>query len=622
MFADAPLKVTLVFLLSLAGFPESHAQDLPQLQSKVKIELGGSSFFRSLPDVVGYHGSARLIFNLTWGLGSNFSISEILSADSNFHDLFNAVGSWHNVSLFESKSGSPVVQNYQSGYQSTTRSKRSLSFVGDGLRWAFNLATLDDVNNAAKSNEHLDNYLSEIRTSLHDEHQSVVHVSENLKAFSFSMNRSLDLFSAKIKDLEFVAQKYVPAFLKVSRQLYVWHFETLHFLHYYHTVDRKNQILNSCAIRKLPQSAISNEILDSDLAALENSLFAHGKQLAIPRTNLAQYFSISTTECLYNSERIIISMSVPIIDVGQNFHLYAFTAVAFRFKDQLCFIKHDNEIIAHSGSAIRSIKGNDLAKCNVFDHENLCYVPNYNSDLLSDVSCASLAFNFTSIADLRANCEFKCDPLPNRTIVQQLDFNVFHLINPPTYLKFDCSNVTYRQNLPHDTSFGSVRVTLQCGCSIQLPNSVLVSPEFPCSGSSKVSEIVHLLPEVCSVYQSISVPPQHADFGFSKLCFDNLHEILDTNWSVQVPILNTNISDFKLSVWHPSVYIPSSISSFSTLLVLVLLFIIYRLDRKIHGLELRVTEMQAKHGDKSINISASFGVDPNGPPPLPKRVNI
>ena len=201
-------------------------------------------------------------------------------------------------------------------------------------------------------------------------------------------------------------------------------------------VQHYPDILSHCRSQLIPLTAVPTDLLKKDLERLDTELRKHG-QLAIPASEVTNYYSYKITSCHLNEDTIHINLRVPVRPWNEEFILYLVVNVPFAFENNICTLTHTPTYLAVSKQRILSIQGMEIKFCE--PETGLCFASQYNADPAMGSACAEKITSTASVSDLKEVCSFECKLKPTKTnYVTQLDLHFFVITNPPNGTALYC----------------------------------------------------------------------------------------------------------------------------------------------------------------------------------------
>ncbi len=151
--------------------------------------------------------------------------------------------------------------------------------------------------------------------------------------------------------------------------------------------------------------------------------------------------------------------------------------------------------------------------------------------------CARTLFFQKEYQEIMRSCLFKCEVNPEALIIQQIDKEVFSLVNVKSPLIIsDTVNKTTQLFTVNETWPGAILITVPCALEIkQLTDDhnteTIISTGLPCSSAKPVMKIEHHLPIIWTYFDFMET-----DRGvYQSVRFPNISILYDKNWMFQVP---------------------------------------------------------------------------------------
>lgn len=429
---------------------------------------------------------------------------------------------------------------------SSGRRRRSIfsAVLGDALDYCCDVVTKQDISDIESNTESATEFMRIVKNSVIQEHQYLIQVNNNTQRLHNELKNAVHQFQSVFYDVTQLQDQINANFsgeirvvkLEAFRDLMVaLHTSQLSF--WTSHIIRLNSIVQTCNAGFIPVIAITKETLLTDLKSLEQKLKNHGYQLAIPLDQIGKYYRLQIATCFSSENQLNIRVTIP---VTQNVDrkLYEIKKVPFSWHKTTCHVRLEPTLVAVRENEVSVISGTDLQQC--IPATGLCRLPQLQSDLLHGSACPRLLFAGTTIEKLNSVCLLECTPTTEMAIVQ-IDFHTFVVANLPEGSLIQCANESI--SVP-TTPKGALEIMLPCHCRLSIPSNSPLRPPFPCPMTlGNFSEVTHILPAAWSPPSSQIVSIQQQQ---NTPTYTNLSEVLNENWTYQLPAVNLTIPEHIL----------------------------------------------------------------------------
>lgn len=432
--------------------------------------------------------------------------------------------------------------DFSYAFAQNTRQERSVGdFLGSALSYCCGVVSKTDLTDIFTNDLAVSNFMNHVRDSVIKDHQTLINIHHEVEDLADYTTQSLKSFQSVLRSLTELETRnnaniannfsYVEelalhnAVLSAQLAQYsLWQQST--FRHY--------EVVNSCRNKQLSLTLVSRESLQWSLVKLAKQLEKVDYQLTIPLDNLGDYYVKNIVSCKISDERIVVRVDVPIIKKGK-YNVYEIITTPMKWRNSTCRIRLEPTYVVTNGVSLVPISGTHLHQCQLTD--NLCFVPQTQSDQLRGPSCPSRLFARSTIERLNKACLFECSET-TETIVTQIDQDMFVVTHPPARSYVQIGTDKIRLTPPEA---GSIQVSLPCGASLHLSNRAApITPPMPCPVSLMGKfQLTHVLPSAWSTVSSayLSIVSQH-----EAPTYANMSSVLNVNWT-SMPVINLTISE-------------------------------------------------------------------------------
>ncbi len=373
------------------------------------------------------------------------------------------------------------------------------------------------------------------------DHQNLINIHHEVEDLADYTTHSLKTFQTVLRSLTELENKnnaniannfsYIE---ELALHNAVLSAQLAQYMLWQHSTFRHFEVVNSCRNKQLSMTLVSRESLQWSLVKLAKDLEKVDYQLTISLDNLDDYYVKNIVSCKISDERIVIRVDVPIIKKGK-YKVFEIITVPLKWANSTCRIRLEPTYVVTNGISLVPISGTHLHQCQLTD--NLCFVPQSQSDQLRGATCPSRLFSRSTIEKLNKACLFECSQTTD-TIVTQVDHDLFVITHPPprSYVQIGTDKI----RLPRPIA-GSLQVSLPCGAALHLSNRMApITTPMPCPVSLVGNlQLTHVLPSAWSTVSSayLSIITQH-----EAPTYANMSSVLNVNWTT-LPLVNLSMSE-------------------------------------------------------------------------------
>ncbi|CAG7680993.1 unnamed protein product [Allacma fusca] len=274
----------------------------------------------------------------------------------------------------------------------------------------------------------------------------------------------------------------------------------------------------SCTQHTIPEKMIPPPNLIKELRKLEMLLFLDGKQLAIPISNIYEYYKIPIVDCIFSTDKATIVVNIPIKRSDTNWQLFEIIPSKFAFNGQVCELyPQDARYLAVSSQKSVLLDHHNSRHCSMHDHR-LCLIPQCTQDSSESLDCAIGMLYNKPVSELSKSCAFRCST-NTQLIVSQVEETLN--VTCPNGNEFFRFNKT-----------GAVEVHLRCKCTMVVDGVRSIPAPFFCLPELPHSEYVfRTSPNFWSAIDSA--------IGSKEQYFHEHSNItIDPTWNANVAVLN------------------------------------------------------------------------------------
>jgi len=302
--------------------------------------------------------------------------------------------------------------------------------IGDAMSYCCGLISQNDMESLFSNDAQVGKYLTSVSASVTSDHQSLVKVERQVEEIDHALNITINKYHQALDKLLNVENEEVSQLYKLQHARARTSMITAQIaqqLPRTTQVIRLTSILNHCRQKLIPLEIIGMGNLRWDLHVLDKQLKRKGYQLSLPLTNMLRYYQLPIADCTFTPNQILLKLAIPIRKFT-DIELYELRITPFRWKNTTCHIQVDPTYVAVSQNKVTTISGANIHQCQQSNH--LCYVPQYQTDLMKGTICPEKLFAKSTISELNNACKFTCLQ-HNDVIITQVDYHKFVITNLP-----------------------------------------------------------------------------------------------------------------------------------------------------------------------------------------------
>ena len=429
------------------------------------------------------------------------------------------------------------------------RQKRGLQLMGDFLHWCCNAITNKEVRPIYRNQEILNNNYESLQNSVIENHMELINITKNVDYLATNIqHRFGELHSYLEKMIETQMQSDREDKQNIAElQALLMDFVTIIQNHL--TTEYYQDIISHCKNHQLPPIVVSKEILRKDLLGLQENVRQQGYELAIPVEKILSYYSTRIVQCHQSEFDLQFELKIPLKTLDSQWILYSYVPVHFKYNNEICLIHTDNMYIAANKNEVKSVAGNDLKTCDI--SSGLCYLDTFEDSLDESPLCAKALFQKQTLDELNQKCNFRCEPLHNRTIIKKISQSVYLLTNVPEGLYLQSTiNKQEKVKLSYtSTAPGAIKLKVPCNMEVRKDEPsgqsvVLIPLEFPCG---KNTGLIHELQRIIPLQWAKLANVRITSHTGSNMMFPQLSTILNNDWKEVTPSfsIKTNQRTFE-----------------------------------------------------------------------------
>lgn len=502
-----------------------------------------------IPDVIIYQSSVPLIIETKWNeptateKGLNVRIPEDLSWKPLAEAMNNSHVSWRHVldqleeqylNLFPE----PLIMS---------RSRRAVPILGEILHWCCGVLTDARAHPLFANQRMLHRVLEKYQIKADADHDVLQKTITALQKYTTALKSVLDTERCHVVNLTRIVKQLYDNLdtEKMDEEIkfnFIWDVlttltqETRDLLR----ITAKGQTIEACRDRKIPATILPPERLAAQLVALQSAVRLNGYRLTIPIEEVSRYYHLNIATCAVVADKLHLIIKIPLVSKTAHWQLYRITCAPFAWENQTCTLCDERHIAIASPERTIFIRESKLENCDS-EKLGLCYVPRASLSEKYELCLSQFAAD-SPISKLIESCPMTCLPNSGPQILQ-LNEQHFVLTHLRQTTRFECAegDVFFTEQLPATPSVGAMEMIIPCNCRLisNESNHLLVDAVFPCDAkSAQQFEVVHIVPAVWSSLTTLHLP---AYTPHIPTRFSNVSEILNFNWTQQVPRLNLPI---------------------------------------------------------------------------------
>jgi hypothetical protein len=550
--------------------------------SRIKIFSG--YHFEDRPDILPYDSAIPLIFvTQVIKLPNNLQTHNKSSQCNNITDQNKFMCNLEeNLLTIKNMLADQINLNFNDEYLpsvNTSRTRRGLVILQDFLSWCCNVASIKQVSNIYENQKDLETHTNEIIDSVNSEYQGLVNTSKSLNNFTYNvqnltskMHNSLRIIRDELNRVKGFQNSGLQELLfSLTQEL--WTYILLNYLQ-----DSNAEVLEKCHINVLSEKIVKPINLNKNLNDLSKKALEKGLRLAIPRDNIHLYYKLKITSCKIINGTLVVRLNVPLINSETNGKMYKIIPTPVVWEKLLCNLDIEEYYIFKTENYSKLIRTTETT-CNELTYP-ICLLPRMIITT-SHQQCIHHILETGNIQLLQEHCRYTCFSRPNYPIITQLMPNKYLITNTIQELTLNCNNETKSTKI-NPIEAGTLELQVPCECSLTQDKLTLITKLKPCDASdiTQIKSVV-LLPATWSKLKGLKLFTLESGIHHE---FDNLSEILDTNWTLNYPtfelanlkkIEHIKLKNNKFDIFNNTQLILYIIIGWTTILTLSILIIIY-----------------------------------------------
>lgn len=515
----------------------------------IPIHIISGVQFTEIPTIIPYHSTTQLLYKFPYHTKSSYEIPTSTTRKTTCQNSFfnsnkfctnqNYLQEIQNQinSIFNTNELNLDPKFKLQSYNTTSRPRRALDFIGSALSWCCNTATMTNLKDLSKNEEQVDNKMNDLLDYVKEEHTDITLAEEKMNNFSSNIDHvlkqlhdSLNKYERTIQeDINITSTTIDEKILQNNLEIMSYIYLTAHYSSLY-------KVEQDCQHNYIPEDLLNMQTLQSDLKKLSSKLKPFNLTIALPSSKLFQIYGLPIAKCYFEQNNLILQIKIPLIPSNTSYNVYSYNPLPLKWENNICKLVEHNFIIIKSSSAPTVIVDtDDNPHCN-YRSSNLCLIPRYSSISSPASKCAKYLINDTNISELKHHCEFHCTPAPEHPIVTELNVNKFLITNYNHHLHIVCNNHEMTTTLP-EIKFGTLEIELPCNCKLMDGSDIIISSIVPCDSRDFSSpSAFHLVPLPWTNLNHLKIDP----FTSDRTEFLNISSYLLPAWNISVPTFSTN----------------------------------------------------------------------------------
>lgn len=578
------LELQLLFTAAAQTDWKSHSTAEPEM-------LSAGVHWRQLPETVIYESSVPLYYRVPWQLPTYEGDGQRLRENSDFHKYYPKLWNISQSILDLDNKFGVVLTAWETSLRgapevhTATRKRRGIELFGQIMHFCCNLVTASDVTAMGAGVSDVNTALHDLQNNIVSDHQELFNLTNSMSQFNFELQASYNMTFNQIKNLKQEITNLVnfenESDNVIHEALNIIYKKIIHMIHNEFIISaytKMSETMMQCNNKKLSKFLVSETILIQDLKILESNLVKNNFELSISVKNIQKYYNLNIVSCVLQGEELVVSVKVPIRQLGHNWKLFEIINVPFAFNNQTCSVKHDVQYLAvtNDGTYKKAITGAATHQCRPYE-DSLCYLPRHSSFSFFGSYCIFKLFEGMDKETFNKYCSFICHS-DSPLIVSELERGMFSITNPSPNLRVKCIKTNFTYDFTNRVQIGAAIINLPCDCELFNFNDKIIAQTFPCEKNRNNFQMTQIVPIAWTNFTNTRVGI------LSDYSNNNIHNLLsniDMNWTAHAPhIVLQNIhtlkgvhevKEGKVMTWYAGY---SSLEYMWSLILSMLLFLI------------------------------------------------
>lgn len=414
----------------------------------------------------------------------------------------------------------------------TSRNRRGLVFLQDFLAWCCNVANVRQISSIYENQKDIETHANQIIDSVSTQYKDLVSTTKNLNNFSGNiqeMSNRVHLGLKVIRD-ELNKLKQTSA-ANVLTQLYTLMEQTWTYIMFNYLHDKNRQIIEKCHLNMLSEHIVKPQDLLQQLDSFNTKTKKKGTRLAIPLDNVDLYYKLKITTCKIFNNTLLVKINIPLIDLNLKGKFFKAIPTPVVWENLICNLQI-KEIYIYKTENYSKLIETSKESCSEHSYP-LCNLPRQTQSAERQHKCIHNILSSESITNLQKSCNYECSERGQYPVITALLPNKYLITNMETPLKIICERegATAEELSPNEA--GTIEIYIPCNCEVKLENTTLITKVMPCDTKDiEKPTSVSLIPATWSKLKTLKLFPLESQI---KHEFDNLSEIIDSNWTLNNP---------------------------------------------------------------------------------------
>lgn len=520
----------LLMLISAAKAVTAQSQD-----NSTRFQIFSGHHFQERTDYIPYEAIIPAIFTTTiltkpkvdpWTTESNLSDC---SETQDLCTIQNNLATLHNLIIDQINSNYLNTELSNQSF-SETRSKRGLLFLQNFFEWCCDLANKQQISNIYENQKGIEEHTNKIIDSVGTQYQDLVKTTTNLNNFT----KNVENLAVKVHKGFTIVKNNLNGMKSqhnknILQHIYATIQQSWSHILYNYIQDKQREIIEKCNQNLLSQNLVNPQNLTTTLKQLQVDAKLKQLKLAIPLSKLYLYYKLKLTHCTIFGSTLVAKVHIPLINSNIEGEVFRTINTPLIWKNKICSLHMEENIIFKTSKYTKVISTSDK-NCNEHSYP-LCKIPRITITANNMQLCLHMILSSASFDKLQQNCHFICENQPKYPIITELLPNKYLITNIQQELNLVCPDDTSSKLLPA-TAIGTIQINIPCDCQLKLENLILITTVRPCGKEENTTNIINLIPASWTKLKTIKLFPLRKGI---KHEFDNLSEILDSNWTFNNP---------------------------------------------------------------------------------------
>jgi hypothetical protein len=211
----------------------------------------------------------------------------------------------------------------------TKVAKRGIDSIGDFLHYCCSVISENTLGSMVVSQSEFENALKKFQAGLGEKFNLIANDHENIENFARATSKNFEKFNSSLGALSYALQEIASRQSEEEEEIGLHTVDILQmvFFHFFKLVSvvEEHSVLRQCADRHLPRELINVDQLSARLGKIQKEAARENKKLAVPLSNVHEYFTLSTAACIFSPEKLLVKFSVPLVSANPTWKLVTWT---------------------------------------------------------------------------------------------------------------------------------------------------------------------------------------------------------------------------------------------------------------------------------------------------------